>query len=230
MSKPFITFFTRACKRPKMIGALIESVLKQTDQDLEQIFLPDRQGGVHPEGGVLWANNQIPKHKHRVDGRYVYFLDDDKLLLREDFVEKVKQTILENDNPHVVLVRSICATKVIGTCHLLPLVWDHNWEAGERPVKWAGHALNYIVRADYWKQKVDAYTGKRRGGDAHFGNALINDKAKIVRLDIVAALTMQRGKGIKFEPCGKHWWELVSEKYKIKHLGGDDWRLRLWLK
>lgn len=230
MNQPFVTFFTRACKRPVMIGALIEAVLKQTDQDLEQIFLPDRAGGVHPEGPVLWANNQIPKHKHRVDGQYVYFLDDDGLLLREDFVEKVKDIAQRYIYPHVILVKSIC-NKDAGSLHVLPLVWDCAWGQGERPAKWAGHGYNYVVRTDYWKAKVDAYSGKRRGGDAHFGNALISDKsAKIVRLDIIAAMSMQRGSGVKFEPCGKRWWENVAGKYGIEHLGGDDWRLRLWQK
>jgi hypothetical protein len=239
MTRPFLTIFTRCCKRPVMLTALIESILKQTDRDIEQIFVPDRAGGKHPEGPILWANNQIPKNAHRVDGQYVYFLDDDKLLIRYyDFIERLKAIAQEYSNPHVILVRSICATKEVGSVHLLPVVWDHswpdvetpvNWEKGERPKKWAGHALNYVVRADYWKQKCGAYTGKKRGGDAHFGNALIRDKsAKIVRLDIIATLTMQRGKGLKFEECGPRWFERVVKRFGIENLGGEDWRLRLW--
>lgn len=213
-----------------MLTGLIESILKQTDRDIEQIFVPDRAGGKHPEGPILWANNQIPKNIHRVDGRYVYFLDDDKLLLREDFVEKLKETARKHNNPHVILVQSICGTKEVGSVHVLPNVWDYDWEKGKRPAKWSGHALNYIVRADYWKRKVGAYTGKKRGGDAHFGQALISGKAKIIRLDIIATLTMQRGKGVKFEDCGPKWFEQVVKRFGIEHLGNDDWRLRLWLR
>lgn len=227
---PFLTIFTRCCRRPAMLSQLIEWVMKQSDWDLEQIFVVDRSGQ-HRGDNVLWANNQIPKYKHRVDGDYVYFQDDDKALIFPYFVQELKAKAAEYGNPEVILVRSMCATKEVGSMHFLPLrdVWEADWENGGRPGRWAGHALDYVVRNDYWKRHIDAYTGKQRGGDWHFGTALISDKkAKIVRLDRVVSVTLQRGKGQKFEQCAANWFERVAKKYRIEHLGDDDWRLRLW--
>jgi len=234
--KPFLTIFTRTCKRPAMLSNLIRSIMKQSDWDIEQIFCVDRSGN-HPGGNVLWANNQIPKHKYRVDGEYVYFQDDDKEMIFPYFVEELKAIVKAEHYPAVVLVRSMCATKEVGSLHFLPLpdVWNVNWREGKRPKRWAGHALDYVVRNDYWKQHIGAYTGKTHGGDCHFGTALISDhKAHIVRLDKVISVTMQRGRGVKFENCKPGWWKrIVKEFGLIENLGGntpetEDWRLRLW--
>jgi len=218
-----------------MLSELIRWIMKQSDWSVEHVFCVDRSGN-HPEGNVLWANNQIPRNKHRVDGEYVYFMDDDSALIFPYFVEELEATVEAEQYPAVVLVRSMCATKEIGSMHFLPLpdVWNVNWREGERPRRWAGHGLDYIVRADYWKRHIGAYTGKARGGDAHFGTALINDRAaRIVRLDRVISVTLQRGKGEKFEECEPGWWERIAREFGIENLGGDtpeteDWRLRLW--
>lgn len=230
---PFLTIFTRCCQRPNMLTGLIQWVMKQSDWDIEQIFAVDRSGN-HPEGNILWANSQIPQHWYRVDGEYVMFLDDDKALIFPYFVAELRDLIRAEDHPEVVLMRSICATREIGSLHFLPLpnVWNVNWEKGKRPKHWAGHALNYVVRADYWKEKVGAYIGKERGGDWHFGTALISDRsARVVRLDRVVAVTLQRGMGQKFEQCGRGWFEQVAKRFDIENLGtkkAEDWRLRLW--
>jgi len=228
--RPFLTIFTRACKRPKMLSGLICQIMKQSDWDIEQIFCVDKSGN-HPEGNVLWANNQIPKNKHRIDGEYVFFQDDDGTLIFPYFVEELKAIVRTEQYPAVVLVRSMCATKEIGTMHFLPLpdVWNVEWEKGERPDRWAGHGYNYVVRADYWETHIGAYTGKTHGGDCHFGTALINDReVHIVRLDRVISVTLQRGKGQKFEDCGPGWWERIAKEFGIENLGNEDWRLRLW--
>lgn len=233
--KPFLTIFTRACRRPAMLSELIRWIMKQSDQDIEQIFCVDRSGN-HPEGNILWANNQIPKNAHRIEGEYVFFQDDDKAMIFPYFVEELKAVVEDEHHPEVVLVRSMCATKEVGSMHFLPLpdVWNVNWREGERPTRWAGHALDYVVRADYWKHHIGAYTGKTHGGDCHFGTALISDrKAHIVRLDRVISVTLQRGKGQKFEKCRPGWWDRVAREFSIENLGGntpetEDWRLRLW--
>jgi len=231
--EPFLTIFTRTCKRPVMLSDLIRWILKQSDQDIEQIFCVDRSGN-HPEGNVLWANNQIPKHASRVDGEYVYFQDDDKAMIFPYFVAELKALVKAEHLPEVVLVRSMCATKEIGSMHFLPLpdVWNVEWEKGKRPGRWAGHALDYVVRADYWKKHIGAYIGKTCGGDCHFGTALISDRqARIVRLDRVVSVSLQRGKGQKFEQCQPGWFERVAKEFGIENLGTadkEDWRLRLW--
>jgi len=229
---PFLTVFTRTCKRPKMLSDLIDNLKAQTDTDFEQVFVVDKVGN-HSGGNVKWANNQIPANKHRVDGEYVYFLDDDKAVIYPYFIAELKEIARYAARPEIILVRSVLGSKSdLGhDLHFNPHdeVWSVEWEKGERPNRWIGHALNYVVRRDYWLDNVDAYRNKERGGDWHFGTAITLDPyARVVRLDRVVSASLQRGMGRRFERCEPGWFERVAKHHGIEDLGKGDWRLRMW--
>jgi len=233
--QPFLTIVTRCRQRPKMLTINLQQTARQTDRDIEQIFLPDLSTGDHPGGNVLWANRELANCGDRVDGRYAYTKDDDAVLVSKHFVEEVKRCAEANDWPHVILVKSICAGSKLSN-HFLPdpKVWRVNWEAGKRPEKWIGHGANVVVRADYWKAKIAAYKGIERGGDWHYITDLIagipGKNIRFVRLDIVASLSLQRGRGVNFEDgCPADWWAQIAQRWRIQNYGTPekpDWRLR----
>lgn len=223
---PFLTIVTRTCRRPVMLSACIESVLAQTCHDLEQIFIVD-QIGKHPEGNILWANRQFAANKHRIDGQYVFMLDDDGVLIQPDFVATVKALATDEGYPDVVLVKSLSLNHK-GKKVQFPLshVWDIAWELGERPAKWAGHGYNEVVKANVWKACIEAYD-VARGGDWHFMTRLIATGATFARCDVLSAQSTMRGRGNVFEDCGRDWWQAIVAEYRIVNLGDNDWRLRL---
>jgi len=230
--RPFLTIITRCCKRPQLLRQNIRSIMRQTCWDVEQIFAPDRVGH-----DLKWANNRLIEQSSRITGMYVYPGDDDGTMVSKHFVGEVKYCAMQWNYPEIILVKSICVKDVhSGALHYLPLVWDYDWEHGERPEMWAGHAYNYVVRADLWKEKITAYRDKTHGGDAHFGEALIHEPGiRIVRRDVVASASMLRGQGKRFEDCEPGWFEEIVEEFGIENLGGDtpeteDWRLQLWRK
>lgn len=232
--RPFMTIVTRCCKRPQLLRQNIRSIMRQTCWDVEQIFAPDRVG-FHPEGNLTWANNQYIAQIPRIDGLYAYSKDDDVTVVSKHFVEEVRACAIQWNYPHLILVRSICVKDVhSGALHYLPLVWDHDWEHGERPEKWSGHAANFVVRADFWTGKIGAYRDVPHGGDWHFGTAMIHEPGiRIVRCDVVASASMLRGRGKRFEECEAGWFEEITAEFGIENLGADtpeteDWRLRLW--
>lgn len=229
--RPFLTIVTRCCKRPQLLRQNINSIMRQTCWDVEQIFAPDRVGH-----GLEWANHQLTQQNSRIDGIYVYNADDDGTRVSKHFVEEVRHCAIQWNYPEVILVRSICVKDVhSGALHYLPLVWDYDWEHGERPEMWAGHSYNYVVRADLWKERINAFDVPH-SGDAYFGEALIHTPdIRIVRCDVVASASMMRGRGKQFEECEAGWFEEIADEFGIENLGGDmeeteDWRLRWWLR
>jgi len=199
-------------------------VIGQTCHDIEHVFLVDRSGE-HPEGNILWANRQLAQYKERVVGRYVFILDDDGMLVDKTFVARLKAHAAEMGYPDAILLRS----RPSAGKKLPPdSVWDIDWEMWERPDRWQGHAYSWAVSNNWWQATIAAF-GAPRGGDWHFGTALIESGAEIVRLHgVYSAQSMQRGYGRKFEDCPPDWFERVMQQVDGENLGANDWRLRLW--
>jgi len=222
MDKPLVTFVTRCCWRPQMLTDAIQSVQNQTRSCWEHLFLVDEQ-----KRGLQWANKQFHRHREHVQGEYVFILDDDGRLEDPCFVACLEAFVYMRDYPDVVLTQSL-APAPGGGFHYLPLahVWAVDWGAGERPEKWAGHAYNYVVRADVWKDTIEAF-GKapRTGGDAFFGTALCQGDYRIEKMDRVVAKSMQRGRARVFESCRPNWWQVVVRRFGIQQVEGDVWRL-----
>lgn len=211
--QPFLTVVTRACCRPKMLGINIKSLLAQTDWDIEQIYILDKN-----QRGIVWANCQLGMHAGRADGRYVYILDDDCKLIDAQFVTQLREVVV--DEPDLVMVRSYRRQLPINE---LPTVWGDKSLIKQRTT----NCLCYVVRGDLYRKHSIGF-GEPVCGDWHFLKRLLRRGAEPVWLDRFVAETQQLGRGRRFEKCGKDWFRDVAEKYGIEQVVQDDWRLRLW--
>jgi hypothetical protein len=198
--------------------------MAQSCHDLEQLFIVDRK-----QRGLGWANACFHHYRERVEGRYVYMLDDDNYLIDRHFVEKVKDKAEQKNYPHVILVRARRSFDS-GRLQPPPKVWDLDWEAGERPDFWTGNGRCVVVRSDWWKKYVHVYSGGKdkefkTGGDWHFITTLINKGARFVKLHIVASDAQQRGWGSKFQcPRYEDYFRPIARKYHV----GQGQKLRLY--
>lgn len=218
-----MTIVTRCCRRPKMLAANIRSVLAQTDGDIEQVFIVDAQ-----RRGKAWANQQVPRAAHRVDGAYVYILDDDCKLISADFVAKLRKAVRRHKNPGVVMVKS---RRPQFAPKLLPRA-DAWGKVGKLRLG-ATNCLCYVVRADLWKEEI-RHWATRAAADWSFLKALLKHRSEFAWLDLVVAETQQvawlAGREKSFEKCGGDWWKRTAKQFGVVHLGGGDWRLPLWKK
>jgi hypothetical protein len=223
MTAPFLSVVTRCCCRPKMLAVNIRSVLAQTDRDIEQVYIVDGK-----RRGLAWANQQVPRAAHRVDGDYVYILDDDTKLVAPAFVAKLRDAVRRHKSPGVVMVKS---RRPQFPPRLLPKA-DAWGEVGKLRLG-ATNCLCYVVRADLWKEEI-RHWATRAAADWSFLKALLKYKSEFAWLDLVAAETQQVawlvGRPKSFEKCGGDWWKRTVKQFGIVHRGGDDWRLPLWEK
>lgn len=225
MAQPFLTIVTRCHKRPVALARCIESVRAQIDKDVEQVFIVDE--AAH---GLTWANRQFHEQRQRVEGKYVFLLDDDDSLVAPDFVARLRACVTQWDEPDVVLVkhRQMKPKRLLPS----PSVWSLDWETGERPHHWVGSGYCFAVRQELWLANAWRYSYGQgetwhTGGDWHFVTALCGwPGLRFVRLDIVAMRSQRRGYGRKFEDCGPDWFEQIAEEFRIKNRGNGDWRLR----
>jgi hypothetical protein len=208
-----LTIVTRACRRPVMLGVNIDSVLAQTDRDIEQVFIVDND-----RRGVARANAQLDLNRERADGSYVYILDDDTRLINREFVAHLRKVVV--DRPHVVMVRS---RRPQMSRDELPTAWGRrDWLK-----KKTTNCLCYVVRGDWYREHIVGFNEKVCG-DWHFLNRLLEHDARLVWLDHFVGETQQLGRGKKFEKCKPDWFRQVARKYGIQEVAPGDWRLRLW--
>ena len=212
---PFLTIVTRTCKRPVMLSRNIESVLAQTDKDVEQVFVVDGE-----QKGVPWANRSLAEAANRVQGEYVYILDDDCQLTERKFVQRLRLQAAKY-NEDVIMTRTLRLQ--LSPC-TLPTVWQ---KPGELRLG-TTNALCYVVKRERWTAHIAAF-GLPAAGDWHFLSALRDAGCTFGWMDLVVAKTQQLGRGIHFEDCPNDWFKQVARKYHVADLGKGDWRLRLFL-
>ena len=223
---PFLTFFTRCCRRPDALQRNVESVLRQTSGNWEQLFVVD-QTGRHDEDPVLWANKQFERYAHLVEGQYVYALDDDALLVDPRAVEMLCARAGEAIWPNAILVkmRMFNLDKLWRT-HPFDNIWDLNWEEGDRPNYWVGTGLNIVTRADTWKSHVPYYQ-YAPGGDHRYISSLIQDvDLRIAKCDVMAAENPGRGCGVLTEKCRDGWFEPLVAQLELEQIDENVWRLQ----
>jgi glycosyltransferase involved in cell wall biosynthesis len=203
-----------------MLTKALNSVLAQTCKSIEVIFIIDNQ-----KRGVKWANKQFAANIHRVDGEYVYTLDDDSFLPSKQFVARLRQFARAKDNPAVIMVKGR-RPQLKPNILPKPSVWGRR--AKLRVTTTNGAC--FVVRQDAWKKHVAAY-GNRGSGDWNFLSALKSDGGlNFTWFDFVAKETQQLGRGRKFESCKPGWWGRAVKKFKIEQVSKGDWRLQLWKK
>ena len=223
---PFLTIFTRCCRRPDALWRNVESVLRQTSGNWEQLFVVD-QIGKHDEDPVLWANKQFERYAHLVEGHYVYALDDDALLADTRMVEMLCAKAAETQWPEVLLVkmRMFNLDKLWRT-HPLPYIWDLSWANGVRPDYWVGTGLNAVSRSDTWRSHLHHYQ-YAPGGDHKYISSLIQDvNLRIVKCDVMAAENPSRGCGVLMEKCKDGWFEPLVAQLELEQIDEDVWRLQ----
>lgn len=150
MSK-FLSVVTRCYKRPKMLARNKASLEAQTCQDYEHVFLVDEVGV-----GIAEANRRLTEAQ--VSGEYVYVLDDDDEISDPNFINDL-QAIARQHAPDVIMVRS-----ENGELGILPAVWN------KRLIKDHVDMLNFVVKADVFRQHAHAFANGSIGGDFTFIN------------------------------------------------------------
>jgi glycosyltransferase involved in cell wall biosynthesis len=101
---------TRCFKRPKQLERCIASLQNQTDQDYEHLLIHDNVGN-----GLFWANKQIHLNADKVNGRWVYVLDDDDWLTDSHFIEDLKK--IESPSYDIIICKGYIGEG------LYPLFW-----------------------------------------------------------------------------------------------------------
>jgi len=144
---PFLSIITRCYLRPKQLERCIQSVREQTDQDYEHLFINDEYGS-----GIFWANTQVFEHRERVNGDWVYVLDDDDYLIDNSFISGLKKIVNNND------VGLIVCKGYIGEPLYPP---DDYWK--KPPIRGTIGSPNFIVKKDLYLQFADAWVQKKAG-------------------------------------------------------------------
>lgn len=215
----FLTIITRCCLRPKMLAKNLSSVLAQTDCDLEVIFIPDFH-----RRGVRWANAQFMANIHRIDGEYVYLLDDDCFLRDKRFVANLKK-LVGKTRPAVIMVR---AYRPQMAPNVLPK--DRVWGKRQNLKVATANGGCFVIRSDLWKATASNYN-KPGSGDWSYLGPLVNRKGvDFVWGNFFGCESMQLGRGVKFENCGKDWFSGIVKRFGIIQVAEGDWRLQLWKK
>lgn len=222
----FLTFITRCCRRPTQLEKNIQSVLKQTSEDWEQIFLVDLTGK-HKGDPIVWANAQFERYQHLPKGGYVYPLDDDGWLVDVRFVELIQRCARKSFGPEVILVknRTFNLDRVL-RIHPHYKIWGLDWEDGERPGYWVGTGANVVTRTDVWKRHLKHYQYSP-GGDHRYISSLIRDeKLRFARQDVLSTESSGRGCGVLTEKCKEDWFAPIAAFYRMEQLEPNAWRLR----
>ena len=217
--RPFLTIVTRCCDRPWHLNRNIESIEQQIDKDIEQIYIVDED-----RKGRYWANQEFRNHTHRIDGKYVFIIDDDCRLINKEFVLKLKEGAV--GDPHVIMVQT-------SRPQIRPkkLPKDDVWGHFNNIRLHSTNCLCYVVRREMWQKYVYAF-GTPAAGDWHFLKELLANSSgdKFAWVPGVFSETMQLGRGKKFELKQniEGWWMKTVAEHRIEDVGDGDWRLRLW--
>lgn len=167
---PFLEILTRTYRRPKMLLLNQQSLWRQTDQDFTQTLLNDDVGR-----GVAWANKNLGEVAPLLVGDYVFVLDDDDMLIRDTFIEELKQ-IVEAHDPDVIFVRMDHGPRGI-----LP---DKMW--GIAPKHSDIGSSGFVVKRQVW-QRFSSKWNATYAGDYEFISAVFVGNPKVYWHDVIAS-------------------------------------------
>lgn len=228
--RPFMSIVTRACMRPDMLSTNIQSVLSQSCQDIEQIFIVD-----HTRQGIQVADKALHEYRDQVQGHYVYILDDDCILLNPDFVQSVKG-IAEKEwdqdapscirgpcsPPDIVMVKSRRPPGPPSMSSIVPTLaaWGDR-----RLYHGACNCLCYVMKAPLWREHIEHFGVKPWGGDWWFLKQVLATDPIIYWLDEIVADCRQLGRGRIFETNKSDWFAPIAKEYGLEKITKDIWRL-----
>ena len=159
-SSPILTILTRCYQRPLGLKRCKESLLSQTDPNFEHMIMIDQQGH-----DIHWANKQIVDMAGKINGDYVYILDDDDFVICENFIHELNEMLL-NIQPNVFIVKGWIHEKSF------PKRWRSMPAQGEIA------APNFIVSRDIFN-KYASYWDMPRRGDFNFINCVLQSQSDI---------------------------------------------------
>ena len=167
---PFLSIVTRhLTNRKALLSRCVQSLESQTDMDFEHIIIEDPIGI-----GIEQANQSLFLNRNRVNGKYVFILDDDVWVTSDHFVETIK-TIL-SENPYDILF-----FKSLRPSGIMPRIWM----LADRGVIDTACA---VVQKDLWKSSIHRFM-PYRGGDGVFIKHLTKRTDNVLWYDSVFTTT-----------------------------------------
>jgi glycosyltransferase involved in cell wall biosynthesis len=209
--------------RPKMLSENIDSVLSQTCQDIEQLFLVD-----HKRSGIQAADKSLYKYREHVLGDFVYILDDDCWLINPSFVGGIKAAAeMGTVRYGLFMVESRRPPGPPSNETIFPTrrVWN-----SQQPVHGTTNCLCYVANSTLWKSHIHNFGTKPWGGDWWFLEAMLHASPETLWIPGIVSESRQLGRGRpdSFETSKDDWFQPVAEEYNLEHVKGDVWRLPLW--
>ena len=176
-----IGFVTRCHPlRAKELAICKASIVKQTSQDYEHILIrdPSKKGC-----GRLEANRLFAKYKKSIppDNRYLMVLDDDDMLVNDDFVKAFRKIVKKQSYDLIVFKGWHFHHGILPP----PELW-------EKPVKFSKIAsFCMAVEQSLWFKHIEKFGMKERGGDFEFMKAVYKNAKSIYWLDMEVARTQR---------------------------------------
>jgi len=147
-----------------------------TDDDYEHVVVEDKKGVGH-DGSYQLCIDAFDEG--RVNGRYVWFLDDDDRLADPEFITRLKETAEANGgDPPVMVVRHMNTERI----------WPEDRYWGKAPVR--QHIGNgcMVYRRDVWRKYADLLTSHHYAGDIFMITQCWKDGVPWVWLDMIGTL------------------------------------------
>lgn len=149
----FLEILTRHyVRRPNLVRRNQDSLARQTCDDWQQTLLIDDVGR-----GVAWANRNLAAYASRLEGEYIWILDDDDVCACNTLVEDAMRIVAERD-PDVIIVRGEWMDR-----GLVPD--DEHW--GRPPMFGKVGMSNFVIRRHVWQEHAKALAVDV-GADYHF--------------------------------------------------------------
>lgn len=188
-SNPILTIITRrvANKRLNEFEEHLKCLEKQSLKSFIHLLIIDKIGA-----GMLAANKSFQLVKGQIKTPYVYLLDDDDLLIDEDFVLQI-QSIIELEKPDIIFVKARIET---GKDFIYP--HPNCWCKIPKDLKkMRGHIGGgcVVITKELFNENIHHFELESFGDYAMISNILENKKLKIYWLNrIVVNSIPRRGK------------------------------------
>jgi len=162
----FLTVVTRCFKRADKLDKNQRSLTNQTDPDYDQVLIHDDVGI-----GMLEANRVLNTYKHLIKGEYVLILDDDDMMLDDNFIANLKS---HNEDIVLFRMRYTCC----GPDRYNYIGGKEENEHGPRFGRIGASCM--VVTNEVYQKHIYAFI-KDSGGDYQFLQEILNEKFKYTK-------------------------------------------------
>ena len=158
---PFLSIVTRNHpRRPNLLERCKASIEKQTDKDFQHVILYDEEGL-----GIPYANQMFSNNRHLMTGEYVFILDDDDVLIVDNFVEDMKQVAKEHGDPGIIFIRML----INGSLYPSKEVWEKDKMIANHVGSSCSVVLNKL-----WQENIEYFVTTETPGDFNFIDAVFS--------------------------------------------------------